>query len=80
MDASRLERLISDGTAATVRAQQLAAPALDDCLPGMVTAAKRAMLTTHRHDLAQASIYARFAMDSFAEASAMLATFLEPTL
>ncbi len=77
MDIAALERMIAQAIADMVRAQQLAAPVLDLCLPGMVNAEKHARWVQARFDLAIASVYAHSATGRLQNASALLAEYLQ---
>lgn len=75
MDATALEKDITLGIAATVRAQQLAGPTLDRLIPGIIGDTERQRLREASLALALAAEHCRFAMDSFTEASNTLGAF-----
>jgi hypothetical protein len=75
MDLTKLELDIAFGIAATVRAQTIAAPMLDRCMPGMVGEKERQDLQRASADLVLAASYCRAALDSFTAASKTLGAF-----
>ena len=75
MDLTKLESDIAFGIAATVRAQTIAAPLLDRCMPGMVGENERQSLQHASADLAVAASYCHAALDSFTAASKTLGAF-----
>jgi hypothetical protein len=79
MDLTKLESDIAFGIAAIVRAQSLAAPTLDRCIPGMMGEKERQDLERASDDLARAAIYCRAALDSFNAASRTLGAFTRGT-
>jgi hypothetical protein len=78
MDVAELEALILDGLGRTARALQLAGPAHDLCLPGMVDDNMRRKMFDARHDLLKAALQADSARAFFIQAAGMLGDFLNP--
>jgi hypothetical protein len=75
MDITRIEKEIALGVASSVRAQMLAAPTLDRCIPGMVGDAERQRLREASSDLLLAASFARAAYNAFLAASQTLGAF-----
>jgi len=77
MDVTRLEKDIALGIAFAARAQQLALPTLDRCMPGMIGEKERQNLRAAASDLSFAAAHCRSALDCFSEAVKTLQAFTE---